>query len=394
MKRRRVLIIGHSYTAPVNRLKWDYVAEDPRFEILLVTPKKWQNYLTFTNNVSPLKTGGYRTLFVGARLGPWFGWHHVLYLIPRLRAIIRNFQPDLIYCEQEPICLVSGQTALLSRGIPVVFFSWENIRRRDLKYRLLVPIRTLCYRKAIFMAAGSPGVAKVIRFHGYRKPIYISPQLGVSEELFFPALESNDQNPNKPFVIGFLGRFVEQKGVDTLLQAVVSMNPKIPWRLVLVGEGPLHQVYKDLMQREGLSNRVEFHKAVPHEKVPAFLHRLDVLALPSRSTSTWQEQFGHVLIEAMACGVPPVGSSSGQIPKTIGDAGLVFQEGEVRDLQKKLETLYENAELRQELQRRGLARVKEFFTDRRIAANAIAIFEKALNFEPLAPNTLQIDICN
>jgi glycosyltransferase involved in cell wall biosynthesis len=393
MNRRRILIIGHTYTAPVNRLKWDFVAEDPRLKILLLTPKKWRNYLTVTNNVSPLQTGGYRTLFVEAHLGPWFGWHHVLYLIPRLGAIIRNFQPDLIYCEQEPICLVSGETALLSRSIPLVFFSWENVRRRDLKYRLLVPIRALCYRKSIFMAAGSPGVAKVIRSHGYRKPIYITPHLGVSEELFFPALASSNHSPHKPFVIGFLGRFVEQKGVDTLLQAVGRLEPKIPWRLVLVGEGPLRQVYKDLIHREGLSNRVEFHQAVPHEKVPFFLRRLDILVLPSRSMATCQEQFGHVLIEAMACGVPVVGSSSGQIPDTIGDAGLVFQEGEARDLQEKLETLYENAELRQELQRRGLTRVKEFFTDRKIAANTIAIFEKALNLEPLAPNTLQIDPC-
>ena len=391
MTPQRILVIGHTYTAPVNRLKWDFVAEDPRFEVLLLTPRKWRNYLTVSDNVASRHAHGYRTLFVEARLGPWFGWHHVLYLIPRLGAIIRDFQPQLIYCEQEPICLVSGQTALLAGDIPVVFFSWENVNRRDLKYRLLSPIRAWCHRKSAFMVAGSRGAAEAIRNQGYRKPIYITPILGVSEELFFPAPAGGGQNPSGPFTIGYLGRFADQKGVDTLLEAVSILTPSIPWRLVLVGDGPARQAYEDLVRREGLAHRVEFHPAVPHEEVPSFLRRLQVLVLPSKTTPTWKEQFGHVLIEAMASGVPVVGSSSGEIPATIGEAGLVFREGEALDLQRQLQILYENTDLRGELQRRGLARVRDFFTDQRIANNTMAIFERALNLEPRTPNTLQVD---
>jgi glycosyltransferase involved in cell wall biosynthesis len=391
MTPQRVLVIGHTYTAPVNRLKLNFLAEDPRFHILLLTPRRWRNSLTVTDNATPPQAHGYRTLFVEARFGPIFGWHHVLYLIPQLGAIIQDFQPHLIYCEQEPICLVAAQTALLAGGIPLAFFSWENVQRRDLKYRLLTPVRAWCYRQSAFMVAGSPGAAQVMRRQGYRRPIYITPLLGVSEEMFYPAQAVGGPTPQGPFTIGYVGRFADQKGVDTLLDAVSRMGPGIPWRLLLVGDGPCRQAYEAFVHREGIAGQVEFHAAVPHDRVPAFLRRLQVLVLPSKTTPTWKEQFGHVLIEAMACGVPVVGSSSGEIPATMGGAGLVFREGEARDLQRQLHTLYEDPGLREALSHRGLARVRDWFTDRKIAANTIAIFEKALNLEPRAAHTLKVD---
>ena len=335
MEPKRILVIGHTYTAPINRLKFNLVAEDPRFELLLLTPQKWRNDLTVTDNVPAPQSGRYRTVFVPTVRVPGFGWHHVLYLIPGMAGIIHDFHPHLIYCEQEPICLVSGQTALLAGNIPVIFFSWENIQRTDLKYRLLSPVRALCYRKSRFMVAGSEGAARVIRGQSYRKPVYITPILGVSEGLFFPDFPRSKKPPGV-FTIGYLGRFAEQKGVDTLLEALTLLEPDMPWRLVLVGGGPCRRDYENFVNRRGMAGRVEFHGAVPHDLVPEFLRGLDALVLPSRSTPTWKEQFGHILIEAMACGVPVVGSSSGEIPVTIGEAGLLFQEGEAGDLEEKL----------------------------------------------------------
>ena len=66
---------------------------------------------------------------------------------------------------------------------------------------------------------------------------------------------------------------------------------------------------------------------MPLNDVPRHLRALDALVLPSESTPLWKEQFGHVLIEAMACGVPVVGSDSGAIPEVIGEAGLLFPGG-------------------------------------------------------------------
>src|SRR5207245_3300012 len=82
--------------------------------------------------------------------------------------------------------------------------------------------------------------------------------------------------------------------------------------------------------------RLELQEGVPHHEVPRYLERMTALVLPSLTTPTWKEQFGHVLIEAMACGVPVIGSDSGAIPEVIGDAGLVVPEGDVAGLAEAL----------------------------------------------------------
>ena len=390
MDRRRVLIIGHTYTASVNRLKFDLMSQDTRFEFLLVTPKKWRNYLTVADNSQSNEANNYRTQFVSV----WFSGRMLLYVIPELGKIINEFKPNLIYCEQEPICFVSLQAAVLSREIPIVFFSFENIDRKGPFNRLFKPIRALCYFRSVFMVAGSMDVAAVIRRHGYKKPIYITPHLGVSEQLFFPQelpvlRKSIAENH---FLIGYFGRFVEAKGVKTLLKALKLLDARVDWHLVLLGNGPQRLEYEGSIREFGITERVTFHRAVPHDEVPRILNLLDVLVLPSKTTPTWKEQFGHVLIEAMACGVPVIGSSSGEIPRVIGDAGLLFKEGDVDDLKAKLCMISHDVYLQSRLRERGLARVKERYNDTRIAANMIAIYEIALNMERSTPDTLEVDL--
>ena len=387
MYKRRVLILGHTYTAPVNRLKIEAMARDKRFEFLLVTPKRWRNHLTVADNVDT-QDSGYRSRFVKV----WFGWHPALYLIPHLGKIIAEFQPHLIYCEQEPICLVSLQTALASRRIPTIFYSFENIDRRDVLYNLFKPIRRACYRKSLFMAAGTREVVAVLRRSGYTKPIYITPHLGVDEKIFTPEEESSQGAARSKFVIGYAGRFVAGKDVPTLLKAASSLDDSVDWQLVLLGSGPLQGEYLDLIRRLRIGNQVQFCSSVPHDEVPDFLRSLDALVLPSKTTPTWKEQFGHVLVEGMACGVPVIGSSSGEIPRVIGEAGLVFAEGDAQDLKEKLTQLLQEPQLRRALRERGLKRVQEQYTDSRIAANMIALFEIALGMERQTTNTLDFDL--
>jgi glycosyltransferase involved in cell wall biosynthesis len=101
--------------------------------------------------------------------------------------------------------------------------------------------------------------------------------------------------------------------------------------------------------------------------MPEILNTMDALVLPSRTRRNWKEQFGRALIEAMACDVPVVGSDSGEIPHVIGEAGLVFPEGDVTALTAHLASLRDSADLRHDLGSRGRARVLERFTQARIA---------------------------
>jgi glycosyltransferase involved in cell wall biosynthesis len=120
------------------------------------------------------------------------------------------------------------------------------------------------------------------------------------------------------------------------------------------------------------------YPAVPHAEVPAYLAAMNVLVLSSRTTPKWKEQFGHVLIEAMASGVPVIGSDSGAIPEVIAYAGLIFPEGDVAALREAIIRLRDDATLRAELGARGRARVLAHYTHARIAEQTAAIYREML----------------
>jgi len=115
--------------------------------------------------------------------------------------------------------------------------------------------------------------------------------------------------------------------------------------------------------------------AVPSTDVPSVLQQLDVLVLPSRTTAHWKEQFGRVLVEAMSCGVPVVGSSSGEIPHVIGDAGMVVPEGDVALLRSVLLKLFHQPVLCRDLAQRGRERVLQHYTQAALAAKYYDVYQ-------------------
>jgi glycosyltransferase involved in cell wall biosynthesis len=102
--------------------------------------------------------------------------------------------------------------------------------------------------------------------------------------------------------------------------------------------------------------------------------RWDALALPSLTRPNWKEQFGRILVEAMASGVPCAGSDSGEIPHVLGDAGLVVPEGDAGALAAALSRLADDPGLRRALAARGRARVLARYTHARIAEKTCAVY--------------------
>ena len=150
------------------------------------------------------------------------------------------------------------------------------------------------------------------------------------------------------------------------------------WRLRVAGEGPERGRLEQLADSLGVADRVKFDGVIASADMPAFLHGLDALALPSLTAPSWKEQFGRVLIEAMACAVPVVGSDSGEIPHVIGEAGLIFPEGDVGALQERLRSLMEDAYLRQALGQAGRERVLARYTQAQIAAQTVAVYRRMM----------------
>ena len=147
------------------------------------------------------------------------------------------------------------------------------------------------------------------------------------------------------------------------------------WCAELIGSGPAQPRLIELAQRLGLSERVHFQPWRPSSQIADFYRSLDVLVLPSRSKPNWIEQFGRALTEAMACGVPVIGSMCGEIPNVIGNAGLIFPEGDANALRDRLHALLNQPDLRVDLSQRGRQRVLDHFTQAQIARRTYEVYK-------------------
>lgn len=275
---------------------------------------------------------------------------------------LRRFRPDILHVEEEPDSLAALQVCLARRtcapAARLVFHTWQNVARERGPGVRAVLRTTLGAATAVLCA--TPEAERVARQLGFRGPTRAILPQGVDPVRFAPTAVPP---PPGRFTVGYVGRLAPEKGCDLLVEAAAALGP--PCSLTIVGHGPERATLERRASERRASDRVRFLGPVDHASLPGHLSGFDVLVLPSRTTATWKEQFGRVLAEAMACQVPVVGSDSGAIPWVIGDAGLVFPEGDAAGLADRLRTLRDDRTLRLELGRRGRARaVREFAEDR------------------------------
>jgi len=366
----RVVVISRSYIPRVNREKLKKLAEKG-IDLYLITPKEWKDKLkkySLEPDIDKIKIIP-KSIVLSGRLS--------LYFYNSLRDL-QELKPDIVHIEEEPWTLSCFQAMSAAKkvGSKTIFFTWENI------YKNFIPpfslIENYNLRNADYAIAGNTDAKKVLIKKGFEKPIRVLPQLGVDPTMFKPqdsSLLKERLNLNG-FVIGFVGRLVKEKGLLTLVEAVSKINYE--YTLLIVGRGNLKIDIINLAKKLGIERKIKFVDTVPHSEVPKYLNCMDILVLPSITTKKWKEQFGHVLIEAMACEVPVIGSNSGEIPNVIGDSGLVFKEKDANDLAEKLSILMSDERLRKSLAKKGRGRVLNNYTWDRIANETYKIYQDLL----------------
>ncbi|HSU65673.1 MAG TPA: glycosyltransferase, partial [Tepidisphaeraceae bacterium] len=276
-------------------------------------------------------------------------------------------KPDAIYVNHEPYALATAQVYFANRRTlrrPIGFYSCQNIVKR------YPPpfcwMESMVFRQSSFAFPVSDKVKDVLRHKGYAGPAPVLP-LGLDPTVYCPrdqiALREKLRGGDHQVLFGYVGRIVAEKGLLTLVRALALIRD-LPWRLVVVGTGPLEAELDTLAASLGLADRVKRVGFIPHEQTPDYLSALDVLVVPSETQPNWKEQFGRVVIEAMACGTPVVGSDSGEIPKLIADTGggLVFKERDPEDLARQLSLLARDPALRARLAGSGRAAVEQRYT--------------------------------
>jgi glycosyltransferase involved in cell wall biosynthesis len=368
----RVLMISKACLVGTYQKKLEELARLPGIELTVAVPPFWRDERGVLE-LEQKHTEGYALVVEPMALNGQFHLH----FYPRLGRRVRQVRPDLVHIDEEPYNLATAHALWLARhaGARSLFFSWQNIQRQyPFPFRLL---ERYVLTGVDYGLVGNREAAQVWRAKGYRGPLSIIPQFGVDPDTFRP-VSSLDSRPSsgRGFIVGYVGRLVEEKGVDLLLEAVASLEGT--WRAYVQGSGPEGAALKALAQQLGVADRVTFEGWIPSDQMPAYYRQLDVVVLPSRTRPNWKEQFGRVLVEAMACGVPVVGSDSGEIPHVVGDAGLVFPEGRADLLREQLARLMRDAELRAELARRGRERVLANYTQAQVAKETYEVYTQIL----------------
>lgn len=368
----QVMVIGRTYALEINRVKWNYLPSG--VNLILITPVKIRHPLKIyqaepSTRWAHFLLGAWGTgRLSGFAFYPWKLW-----------PLLHSLRPDLIQVDEEPPSLALLEVLLLKLWLrcPVLFFSWENL---PIRYRWpFSAIRRFNLRQADGAIVGTQEAGQRLRESGFSGPIAVIPQLGVDPERFYPY--RNDSLRQKlglhTFTIGYIGRFVPEKGLWVLLDALSFLEGD--WQCLLVGEGRIREEWLYQAQRRGVRERVVWISTVPHTEVPQYLNAMDVVVLPSLTTPRWKEQFGHVLIEAMACSVPVIGSDSGAIPEVIGDAGLIVPEGNPLALAQAINVLRSSESRRTILGQRGRERVLAFYTNERICHQTLAFWQEVLD---------------
>jgi phosphatidylinositol alpha-1,6-mannosyltransferase len=372
--RRRLLTIAHSYCVGVNRRLAHELASTGEWDVTAAAPARFHG--DFGWHVLQAQPGERCTV---AAVPVHFSRPVHLMLYGRRLFELLGQPWDLVHCWEEPYTAAAAEVAFRTPAhVPLVFATFQNIAKRYPPPFSWFERRVLARTDGLI--AFGRTVFDVVTARGFdRSRTRIIPP-GVDTVRFSPdpgagrqvraACGWDDAVP----VVGFLGRFVREKGVMQLAEALDRIAT--PWRALFVGSGPLESELRAWAGRHrGL---VAIETTVPHEDVPRWLNAMDMLCAPSLTTPRWREQFGRMLIEAFACGVPVVASDSGEIPFVVGDAGLIVAERDAAAWTRALERVCADPSLRGDLSARGRRRAVSLYDWSVVARQHSAFFRQLI----------------
>jgi glycosyltransferase involved in cell wall biosynthesis len=373
----RVLLVSHtamSRTAGQPRL--DALSAYDDIELTALVPDRMNFYGTW-ETAEPPENPNYRFEIGRARWqnirGQWYLQHYP----STLKKLIRELQPDILDLWHEPWSLVSAQAIWSARRYSprtkILVETEQNIYKR-----LPFPFswfQNYSLRNADYLVGRNAESLEVARRKGWQGKCSVVPN-AVDCNLFRPMFDFRSDNTYR---VGYVGRLVPEKGVQDLIEAFSRLDGGA--ELHIVGDGAMRPELEALAAKLGCADDVKFWGNQPYAYLPQFMAGLDVLVLPSHTTERWKEQFGRVLIEAGACEVPVIGSDSGAIPDVVGDAGLIFPEGERDALTDALLFVRDHHEERGRMGRRGRERALSLFAWQQTAAMMYEIYQDMMKTE-------------
>jgi glycosyltransferase involved in cell wall biosynthesis len=381
MDAMRLLVVSHACVTPINQSFFADVARQTGWQVDLVVPSVWNTEYTSNLAVTRWKdfTGDLHAI------PAWKSGNIPLHVYKTwMVGLLRRVRPDVIYMHHEPYGLATAQVyaanALVDRR-PIGFYAAQNIFKQ-----YPVPFRwfeSLVLKHSDFCFPCSQGALDVLRQKGYTSLAEALP-LPVDAAVYAPrkdwAARKRAELGITPdaFVIGYLGRLVEEKGLRNLLLAAKALGND-RWRCVLVGTGPFETQLRTIAAELDIASQLQFIGYVPHEEAPGWLSLFDVLVLASQATGGWKEQFGRVIVEANACRTPVIGTESGEIGNVLRDTGggPIVPEADLVELEKALRMLQDDPQLRERIGEHAEAAVRSRYDQGHLAARFAATIDRA-----------------
>lgn len=383
-RKLRVLTIGHSYCVAANRALIREVARDPDFDVTVAAPSSFQGDLRWVELEPEPAGSSLRVVPLKTRLSQRV--HLFTYENRALRRLLSE-DFDVVHAWEEPYILAGYQIARALRSSSARF-CFRTAQSYVKKYP---PPFGFFERKVRERAqgwiAGAGLVREAMLSRGFPADRGRVLNLAVDTAEFRPPSGSAKSDVLRELglkgtVIGFVGRLTEAKGLDVLMRALEPLASRSDWSALFLGSGEYQAKIESWARAHGLGDRIAV-RLVNHSEMPRYLAAMDMLVAPSQTMKNWREQFGRMLIEAFACGVPVIGSDSGEIPFVIDDAGIVVGEKDVAGWTDAIASLLADEERRADLRTRGLERA-ERYSVASIAAQ-YREFYRWLALQPLGP---------
>jgi glycosyltransferase involved in cell wall biosynthesis len=374
----KLLVIGRTYATAFSQEKFAAMkAIDPDLKLCIIVPTHFGHFSKKARPAErhPALADDIATFRIVAGKPPSTYFFNPFHLAKKFK----KFSPDVVLIDEDPHSVLGAETCFLMGlfcpSAKRIFFTWDNLAR-DHRFPFGFIKRALTkygFSKTSLIVCGNSEAQRLLApAKNYTGSSVVLPQLGIEP---FAARQTPIAKVSP--IIGFVGRLVPEKGLVLLLEALSQLK-HLEWELNVIGSGPLESEIQGRWQ-SAFGDRLKYRAAVPHSGVADCLRALDIFVLPSLTTPRWKEQFGLTLAQAMMAGAACVGSSSGAIPEVLGNAGVIFEEGNRKQLQDVLSALITSPARRQELAQAGWSRAMAQFSHSVVSARYLAALKHTLH---------------
>ncbi|MFI5251743.1 MAG: glycosyltransferase [Bacteroidota bacterium] len=376
----KVLAVDHNALDPTNLSFYNELSRQPDIQLRLVIPDHWYDNYAMLRSDGIQGTSRYK--IIPSRMLFANRTHRLIYL--SLDEQLRYFEPDILFMNSEPenFQTVQGALLLTLQHYPakLVFTSWRNIDHSVVGYPYKFQFLNTLAEKIVLDSAAhgimfNEDAKQIFNRNGFPGTTVIPPCVDTS---IFKKNASPKSIPGtgNSYTIGYVGRLTPEKGIDTLLEAVSGLS--FDYRVIIIGEGSVKSVLQQQAAKLQISDHIVWLPPQPRVEIPSYLSVMDTVVLPSKTGKYWKEQFGRILIEAMACDTAVIGSDSGEIPNVIAEAGLIFPEGNAGVLKDHITALHDDVDMKFSLISKGKWRVNEYYSQKNVAARYGELFTQLM----------------